>query len=256
MGEKTVAGFTANFLEYGRLGRRKLPRVLRALRGWRRLAPGRPRKPPPWPVVAAIATRLLTRGRLDMCAWGLSAFQTYLRPKEVVGWQRQDPIVPVLGITGRWSITVGPEERPEGTNVGAAVDSLRLGSRGLRWKRPVWAALASGDPEESLRRFLYRDLSKNIGEVMKELGVTAVPPQLRCSGPAWDRTRGLRSLMKVQKCGLGAAPAGGRRYERHARGAAKMASLGPSLEGCRRTCAGLREECVRHGAPAPPRPRM
>ena len=58
-----VQFWVPSFAHHGQL---HLPRAHRSLRGWKRLMPGRTRRPLPWTVIAAIAWDLRMRG---MWAW-------------------------------------------------------------------------------------------------------------------------------------------------------------------------------------------
>ena len=61
-GVKLLAAWMAIYPEFGKYGATHLPRTGRALKGWRRLVPGRTRKPYPSPIVAALVTALIHLG--------------------------------------------------------------------------------------------------------------------------------------------------------------------------------------------------
>ena len=62
-GNHLMADWLHHFPEYGRTGSKKLPRAWRSLKGWKRLAPPRARKPRSYPLVCAMAAQLTRRGR-------------------------------------------------------------------------------------------------------------------------------------------------------------------------------------------------
>ena len=89
--------FHSNF---GKKGRRNAARVWRALKGWKRKSPPRPRKPWTWPEIAAIANRLVQRGEFMKAVWVLLCFGGYLRPSDALRLRRQDFVAPVAGVSG------------------------------------------------------------------------------------------------------------------------------------------------------------
>ena len=82
-GTKMWAAFCHPYPQHGRVGAEPLPRVLRALQGWSKLAPAGFRLPLPEEAVAAIALMMLKQGEP---AWGLLTLigmSAYLRPGEL-----------------------------------------------------------------------------------------------------------------------------------------------------------------------------
>ena len=54
-GEKLMAGLSAKAPEFSKFGDMRVPRAWRCLKGWRRLSPGRSRRPLPWVAWCGIA---------------------------------------------------------------------------------------------------------------------------------------------------------------------------------------------------------
>ena len=255
-GEYALAAFAAFFPEFGRGGRRALPRTLRALKGWRRLAPTMSRAPLPWPAVCGIAMELLRVKEWQMAAWVVLVFTAYLRPREAMLLHRGDMVPPVAGVSRHWALLVCPQEREERTKVGAYDDSIALDSPVTAWALPVWKILAEGPPDAKVWDFDYRELLTNFKMATWLLGLEATPYQLRHSGPSWDRARGLRPLDEVQKRGRWRAMKSVMRYEKHARVAAEMEKLAPDQVAYFRTCEAALAACFVGGQSLPPAPRI
>ena len=88
------------------------------MKGWRRVAPGRSRRPLPRPVVAAIAARLIARGQKAMAAWTMIGFGAYLRPSGNMSLQKVDLIKPEPGMSAFWALLIYPEEREDKSKTG------------------------------------------------------------------------------------------------------------------------------------------
>lgn len=256
VGDRLVAAVEAVWPEHGRFGSRPLLRMQRALRGWRVLAPGRSRRPLPWPVVAGLCVELGHRGRWDMAVWVLLVFQSYLRPSEAFKLLRGDLVEPSEGLTRHWAIIVGAGDHGLTSKVGASDSSIVLDLIGLEWMAPVWAALRQGAPTSPLFGFGYHELYKEFAAAAKVLNVKAVPYQLRHSGPVWDRIRNVRTLREVQKRGRWKSTASLVRYQRQARLAADLKAFPRAWADYFRTCADVLVGCVLHGKRPPARPHM
>ena len=96
-------------------------------------------KPFPCPTVAALAVRLIARGRCDMAVWVLVCFSAYLHPKEAFGMMRKDMIGPRTGIADKWALLIAPQERDERTKVrdfddGVPLDTPSSAGWGRSWR--------------------------------------------------------------------------------------------------------------------------
>ena len=224
-GEKLLAGFACLFADFGPKGSRKLPRAHRALKGWRRKAPPRSRRPVPWMVVAAVACRLSRKRLYKMGAWVILSYGGYLRPKETMGLRRGDLIAPVIGVTNHWCLLICPEERRDRTKIGESDDSVVWDAEYLQWFNPVLEALKVGDQDELLWDFSYGEIAGEIKKVSEELQISVVPYQLRHAGPSWERLTKLRTLEQIQKRGRWKTMRSVTRYEKAARLTHQVQSL-------------------------------
>ncbi|CAK0855455.1 unnamed protein product, partial [Prorocentrum cordatum] len=97
--------------QFARSGGLSLPRSAQALKGWKRLAPGRARLPLPWEVVALIALEMLLTGFWAMAAWTIITFHCYLRPSELQRVTAEMLVPPVPGThVANWAIVLHPSE--------------------------------------------------------------------------------------------------------------------------------------------------
>ena len=110
---------------YGRMGEGKLPHSWRALRGWRKLRPGRSRKAMALAVCAAITIEMVRMGFLRMALFLMTALSTYSRPSELIRCRVFSLVPPMPGISEYWCLLLPPEERPERSKTGGS------GFRGL-----------------------------------------------------------------------------------------------------------------------------
>merc|ERR1739848_264683 len=110
MGEKLVCAFQAHHPEYQR-GGIQLPRVFRALRGWRKLAPGLTQWPLPQTLVFAIAGLLLFDGRkkVGIALYVLMLFSIYSRPGEGYHLRNQD-LLRLVDQYRHYAIQIAPSE--------------------------------------------------------------------------------------------------------------------------------------------------
>ena len=217
-GEKTMAALMDKVPEFSKLGTRKAPRAWRCLQGWRRLTPGRTRRPLPLAVWAAIATGLCQRGHPQMAVWVLLGLSAYLRPSENMRLRRKDLVPPASGVTRSWALLVAPEEVGVPTKVNTVDDSVLLDSPWLMWLTPALRALREGDLNLPLWDFEYPSLTRELKVVSEYLGLPPVVPyQLRHSGPSLDRIRGDRTQEECRKRGRWQSHGSLVRYEKHAR---------------------------------------
>ena len=253
-GEKLLAGWTTIMPEYGRLGSRHIPRTWRSLKGWRKVAPTRSRKPLPWPAVAGIACRMAMRGHYQMAVGTLVAFTAYLRPKELLGLHKADLVRPHAAIGQHWALLVCPEEREARTKVGAADDSVLLDSSVLPWLGAALEVLIEGKPGQ-VWDFDYAVFLRQFKLACADLQLDGTPYQLRHAGPSWDRVKNLRSQQEVQKRGRWKSLSSVTRYERHARLGFEMVKIPAAVQSYLDTCVKQLEAFVLHGRPVPPVPR-
>ena len=127
-GDKLLAGLLHAYPEFGKYGSRKVPRTWRALRGWRRLCPGRSRKPFPLAVWAAVASELRRRGYVSMAVFVLVALSSYSRPSELLRCTVYSLVPPLRNTLNEWSLLLSPEQEGHPSKTGEYDTSLTLDS--------------------------------------------------------------------------------------------------------------------------------
>jgi hypothetical protein len=240
LGSKLVAGWQHFFPRYGRHGDYSLPRALRALKGWRRLGPPRSRVGITFFEVAAIAARLCQTGYFLMCVWVLLGHAGYLGPSTNMGLRRACLVPPVDGVSKYWGLLLlHASEFGMRSKTGSQDDAVLLDSPDLLWLGKVLPLLKVGRPEEKIWPFTYHEVVVQFAKVCKELEITAVPYQLRHTGPSWDRLQERRSLQEIQKRGQWKAHSSVPRYEKSTR---VMATYSRQPASVRRRCEALAAE--------------
>ncbi len=123
---KASALHCANFLEYPR----DLPRTARALRGFRKVAPGSSRFPLPAEIFGALQGQLITSNHCEMALAFALMFIAYLRPSELFGLRVCD----VIMRAGHVVINLAPGD----TNV---VTKTGLQDEGVWLENKIWPGL-------------------------------------------------------------------------------------------------------------------
>ena len=226
VGEQTLAGLQHFFPEFGRYGARKTPRTARALKGWRRRAPPRSRKPWPWIVWAGIAWDLARRGFWLMAVHVLFMVVTYSRPSAVLDVRRGDLLPPIKAVSAEWGIILNPQSRKRRSKTGVFDDSMSLTNRICPWFPQIAEALADGPADERILDYSYDDFTREFRRTCKRLRLAdLVPYQARHSGASIDFQKKWRSFGEIKKRGRWRQDASVARYERAARLAATARGL-------------------------------
>jgi hypothetical protein len=234
-GERTLAALMMLEPEFSQMGRRRVPRAWRALRGWKKLTPTVTRKPLPWPFWCGIAL-VLGKHRATMAVFVLMCVSGYFRPSELLSIRRCDLIAPAAGVLRHWSVLLFPEEENRASKTSQFDDSVMMDDERIRFLEPVWLALAKPADLSLMWDFDYHDFLAAFKRAAKELRVPATCPyQMRHSGPSIDLADERRSIAEAQRRGRWAQPRSMTRYERRARLAAEWAKV---PEETRRQCEG------------------
>ena len=248
-GEKLRAAWEASFPEFSRHGNQKLPRLRRALRGWARLAPTRPRYPVPEEAVDVITLKLLQRGRRDQALWVQIALSTYLRPGEMMGLKVGDLIPPMNGgpqEARSWSLFIAPFERETLTKTRGFDEAITLGDPRAPWLGRALEKLQQKRRTELRRRrlrpqeideepmwpFAYQCLREHLLEAVRSLNLMWLidsPYAFRHAGASRDVLMKLREMNGVQRRGRWAALSSLKHYEKHGRVQWLMHKLGSAL---------------------------
>ena len=219
--------------EFSVMGRRRVPRAWRALRGWKRLTPVVTRKPLPWPFWAGLATEL---GKVNpsMARFTQMCVSGYCRPSELLSMRRCDLVPPAVGVLTSWSILLFPEEVGRASKTQQFNDSVEMDDTRILFLEPVWRAMAKTSDLSSAWAFTYHEYLEAFKKAAAQLRCpTVCPYQMRHSGPSIDLADKRRSLDEAQRRGRWAQPRSMMRYERRARLAAEWAKV---PEATRRTC--------------------
>ena len=235
-----------------------LSRSSRALKGWRRKCPGFSRRPLPLCVWAAICHILLARGKGLLAAMILMAFQTYMRPKELLGMRVGHLMPPTRAVTQHWGVLIAAQELGVPTKTGAMDDSLLLDTPSFKWMDTIWGQLTQAPTEELLFPVTYREWYDNITQSAALLGLQLVPYQLRHSGASHDRLKNVRPLGDVLKRGRWRSLKSVAQYERHASVGIEFRKLAEHMQDHCVTCESQLEAVFLGREPArlpPPRRR-
>ena len=159
--DRLAASILHHYPQYGRHGDSKLPRLWRALKGFRKLCPGKSRLAYPLAIWAAVATRMRQLGHARMGLFVLMAVSTYGRPSEMLRLRVFSLVRPSPGITRNWTLLMSPEERPERSKTGDYDVSLSLDSPWMTsWSHTLFCLLKDNHPEAPLWDFDYNEYSK------------------------------------------------------------------------------------------------
>ncbi|CAK0826016.1 unnamed protein product [Prorocentrum cordatum] len=131
-----------------------MPRVQRALKGWKSMAPPRARLPLPWPVVAWMADWMVTNGWEVAATASVLAFILYLRPSELLSLRVISVVRPVKcgpRHLSKYSILLFPAELEARSKTKDYDISLLLDNPEFGWMDQVLDRLVLGrHPEQPL----------------------------------------------------------------------------------------------------------
>ncbi|CAE6957111.1 CACNA1H, partial [Symbiodinium sp. CCMP2456] len=217
-GDRLMASVMHRHPSCGRLGGTKLPRAWRALKGWRKLCPGRTRDAYPLAVWAAVAALLVHWGLLSMAVFVMVAVSSYARPSELLNCRKESLVRPASQVTNHWSLLLAPEAEGKTSKTGLFDVSVILDSPFLAtWSSKVFAELKKGMPSHPLWNFTYVEYARAISTAAGRLGVALTPYHTRHSGPSIDRSRNYRSQLEVQRRGQWKSTKSVHRYEKSAK---------------------------------------
>ncbi|CAK0892251.1 unnamed protein product, partial [Prorocentrum cordatum] len=128
-GEKPLAGIIFHSPRYGKNGYDKLPRTLRALKGWRRASPSRSRRPLTVGMWVSIVVEIARLGFLMAAVLTLIMVEGYLRPGEMLGLTPASFLPPAPGGVATWALLLFPQEGNLRSKTGESDDSIPLDSR-------------------------------------------------------------------------------------------------------------------------------
>ena len=213
--EYAVAAVRSTFPIYSGKAGLPMPRVDRALRGFRRVTPARSRFPMPMAVTAAIAVSFMALGDWQGGAQILLTHYCYLRPCEVRALRNCDLLAPIPGENpglAFWTLLIAPSERDERTKTQTTDDTLLL-------DHPPWLGevLSQFRGEKAANEFLFPNDQKHLlrqwRHVLDALGVKdACLYQLRHGGASDDHLAKRRPLLEIMARGRWSSTASVLRY--------------------------------------------
>ena len=222
-GSKLLAAIAALSPHLG-LGKLEMPRVSRALKGWRRLSPGGTRWPLPQLLVAAVAGEMISRGLKYLALFVLTLFSTYARPGEVRALRCVDVIAP-RGPYKFATLLLGPEELRKPTKAGQFDDAIPLNDVEMSWLGGLVVDLAvqrsrALGGEAPLWPFEAAASVKEFNLSCTRLALDYASPclyALRHGGASHDIYMDKRLPKEVQRRGRWLVASSMRRYEKHGR---------------------------------------
>ena len=223
-GSYLLAGFQALYPEFGKYGSRKLPRVHRALAGWRKERPAFSRAPHAFPVLAGLAVLSAQRHSVLMAKQILLAFGAYARPSELRSMRGVDFVPPLAGVK-YWSLLIRPQELVLPTKTGEFDDSVVWDVAALEFLTKDFARWHAEGRKE-IFPITYAELLKTVHAAAKEMGVEGLTPYaMRHAGASHDAIHKLRTLAEIQKRGRWRCHRSVTRYEKGGRVGASYARL-------------------------------
>ncbi|CAK0872205.1 unnamed protein product, partial [Prorocentrum cordatum] len=167
-GAKLLAALMHAELGFGWCGSRRVPGAWRALKGLRRLAPGRSRRPEPLCLWAGRANEMASRGEPRMALFVLVSVSTYLRPSSLLALRPESFLAPKRP-DGHWSLLAHPAERGVPDQIGGLDHSMLLDSRWLQFISPLLSTLSKQAEGKEAWGFAYYDYLRVFTECAKSL---------------------------------------------------------------------------------------
>jgi hypothetical protein len=229
-GEKTLAGWAAFYPTYSK-GGIPLPRVLRALKGWRKSAPGGVRNPCPQLACTALAGSMATSGHPEMALFILTSFSSYGRPGEIFNLRGKDVIPPVKPYL-HYTLELAPSEMGISTKAGQYDDAVLLDDPDMPWLGDLLWSLARTRLDRSLWDFSMRELIDVFlkhSEVLDLSGQIVCLYQMRHGGASHDKFTNKRDMPSIQRRGRWNVVSSLKRYEKHGRVQQLLNKMMPSL---------------------------
>ncbi|CAK0874147.1 unnamed protein product, partial [Prorocentrum cordatum] len=196
-----------------------LTRMRRALRGFRKSAPGASRFGLPWEWTAAIAGTLLATKRRDAALCLLAAHDTYSRPGEITDLQVGDVALPAPRLRGyhRLCLVIRPEERGQPRKTGSFDDTVSVEDLDAHISTHLVQLARGRDPSEKLFRLSisqYKDAFEDAADLVGLAAEQLCTYQVRHGGASRDAMLKRRDLSEIQKRGGWKTFNSVRRYEK------------------------------------------
>ena len=216
-GERVFAGLLCLAPQFGRYGTARLPRAIRALKGWRRLTPSFSRRPLTWAVWCAMATELYRMGEPLLGVLVLVSVEAYLRPSEALSLRPESFLEPTTSAVNEWIILLFPQSGTKRSKVGEADDTISLDSGRMPWMGEVFRILTKRTTGQKIWDVTYESFARSFRRAAASLRIDAVPYQMRHSGASIDRATERRTLESIAKRGRWLSQKSVRQYEKMGR---------------------------------------
>ncbi|CAK0877157.1 unnamed protein product, partial [Prorocentrum cordatum] len=212
-----------------------LPRVLRALKGWKILAPPRARLPLPWPVVALVADWMAANGFLAAARATALTFVLYLRPSETLSLRVKSVARPVRAgprHLSKYSILLFPAELEARSKTKDYDISILLDNPDFSWVDQMLDRLVEGRAIDApLFPLDMRSWVRAFQQAGVALGLDALGPpvlfQLRHGGASHEMLTNAREFGDIKKRGRWEADRSLKRYAKGGRVQEQLQPLRP-----------------------------
>ncbi|CAK0871377.1 unnamed protein product, partial [Prorocentrum cordatum] len=179
-----------------------MPRVQRALKGWKSMAPPRARLPLPWPVVAWMADWMVTNGCEVAATASVLAFILYLRPSELLSLRVISVVRPVKcgpRHLSKYSILLFPAELEARSKTKDYDISLLLDNPEFGWMEQVLDRLVLGrHPEQPLFALSMKSWTRAFSLASAALDLeTLGPPHPMQNLSSWAHTAKSKVYLEI-----------------------------------------------------------
>ena len=208
------------------MGGQKLARSWRALKGWRKLARTRSRRPLPRMIWSGVCWEMVRNKKPLMAIHILMVIVTYCRLGELLQSMREDLIRPMHGVASDWSLILHPNQRGVPSKTQCYDDTFDQKNQIYHCITKVAAVLAAGRPSDKIFEYRYEDFTKEFRRATRTLGLKdIVPYQCRHSGASLDKAGQHRTMLEIKKRGRWKSDNSIARHEKSGR----LAQIQPDL---------------------------
>ncbi|CAK0883302.1 unnamed protein product [Prorocentrum cordatum] len=204
-------------------------RARHALRGFRRLAPGRSRAPLPFVALMAMIGAALSQGLKDLGLALFICFIGYLRPSELIKLKGPQLVAPVAGsATRHWMLLLSPAEENVGSKTREFDESAALDWDIIEEIAPRLNELKRRAGQGNLWNFTQLQFAEHFRTLAELSGVSVLRPHpycLRHGGASFDSLTKRRTPEQIKRRGRWKADASVSRYSKHARVANEATKL-------------------------------
>ena len=210
-------------LRLSRRGKETLPRAWRALKGWRKSAPGGSNLPMPLLGLHALVGAALYMKQPAFALAVQIAFWAYLRPGELLDLHGHQLVPPHVGknlCLPFWGIIVRSLELGRASKVGEHDESVMLDVPSLAWSTPWLQLLRTTRHDKRIWPFSHKEYNTTFQARSVDAGVDGLgcpPYALRHGGASHDAVTATRSLAEIKARGRWRADASVRRYQKASR---------------------------------------